>query len=60
MCKGSRSDEENSTLLGLRVMLIKLSNHTAICQSDTVKLSGVVPLGAVSHRFNFFLMCKTK
>ena len=34
-------------------MLIALSRRTAICQSDAkVSLTGVVPLGAVNHRFN--------
>ena len=36
-------------------MLITLSRRTAICQSVAeVQLTGVAPLGAVSHRFNFF------
>ena len=42
-------------------MLITLSRRTAICQSVAeVQLTGVVPLGAVSHRFNliFFLVGK--
>jgi hypothetical protein len=35
-------------------MLITLSYRTAICQSVAeVKLTGVGPFGAVSHRFNF-------
>ena len=35
-------------------MLITLSRRTAICQSvSEVYLTSVVPLGAVSHRFNF-------
>ena len=35
-------------------MLITLSRRTAICQSVAeVYLTGVAPLGAVSHRFNF-------
>ena len=35
-------------------MLITLSRRTAICQSVAeVQLTGVAPLGAVSHRFNF-------
>ena len=35
-------------------MLITLSRRTAIYQSVAeVKLTDVVPLGAVSHRFNF-------
>ena len=37
-------------------MLITLSRRTAICQSvSEVKLTDVAPLGAVSHRFNYFL-----
>ena len=37
-------------------MLITLSRRAAICQSvEGVQLTGVAPLGAVSHRFNFFL-----
>ena len=36
-------------------MLITLSRRTVICQSDAeVQLTGVAPLGAGSHRFNFF------
>ena len=36
-------------------MLITLSRRNAICQSVAkVQLTGVAPLGAVSHRFNFF------
>ena len=36
-------------------MLITLSRRAAICQSVAeVLLTGVVPLGAVSHRFNLF------
>ena len=36
-------------------MLIRLSRRAAICQSVAeVQLTGVAPLGAVSHRFNFF------
>ena len=36
-------------------MLITLSHHAAICQSVAeVQLTSVAPLGAVSHRFNFF------
>ena len=36
-------------------MLITLSRRTAICQSVAeVQLTGVAPLVAVSHRFNFF------
>ena len=35
-------------------MLITLSRRTAICQSVAgVYLTGLAPLGAVSHRFNF-------
>ena len=35
-------------------MLITLSRRTAICQSAAeVYLTGVAPLGAVRHRFNF-------
>ena len=35
-------------------MLITLSHHTAILQSDAeVYLSGLSTFGAVSHRFNF-------
>ena len=35
-------------------MLITLSRRTTICQSVAeVYMSGVVPLGAVSHRFNY-------
>ena len=35
-------------------MLFTLSHRAAICQSDAeVYLTGVAPLGAVSHRFNF-------
>ena len=38
-------------------MLITLSRRTAICQSVAeVYLTGVAPLGAVSHRFNFNLI----
>ena len=38
-------------------MLITLSRRAAICQSFAeVQLTGVAPLGAVSHRFNFFLI----
>ena len=34
-------------------MLITLSRRTAICQSVAeISLTGVAPLGAVSHRFN--------
>ena len=37
-------------------MLITLSRRAAICQSlAEVQLTGLAPLGAVSHRFNFFL-----
>ena len=37
-------------------MLITLSRRTAICQSVAeVLLTGVAPLGAVSHRFNFLM-----
>ena len=36
-------------------MLITLSRRAAICQSVT----GVAPLGAVSHRFNFFNLIST-
>ena len=37
-------------------MLITLSRRAAICQSDAeVQLTGVVPLGAVSHRFNLIV-----
>ena len=41
-------------------MLITLSRRAAICQSVAqVYLTGVAPLGAVSHRFNFlkFFYC---
>ena len=44
-------------------MLIPLSRRTAICQSvSEVQLTGVVPLRAVSQRFNFvkFLIFLTK
>ena len=35
-------------------MLITLSRHTVICQSVAeVQLTGVAPMGAVSHRFKF-------
>ena len=35
-------------------MLITLSRRTAICQSvSEVSLTGVAPLGAERHRFNF-------
>ena len=35
-------------------MLITLSRYAAICQSVAEAwLTGVAPLGAVSHRFNF-------
>ena len=35
-------------------MLITLSRRAAICQSVAeVYLTGVTPMGAVSHRFNF-------
>ena len=38
-------------------MLITLSHRTAICLSASeVSLTGVTPLGAVSHRFNFFVV----
>ena len=38
-------------------MLITLSRRVAICQSVAeVQLTGVTPLGAVSHRFNFFII----
>jgi hypothetical protein len=38
-------------------MLITLSRRTVICKSDAeVKLTGVVPLGAVSYRFIFYLL----
>ena len=38
-------------------MLITLSRRTAICQSVAeVQLTGEVPLGAVSHRFNLILI----
>ena len=37
-------------------MLITLSRRTAICQSVAeVKLTGVAPLGALSHRFNYLV-----
>ena len=36
-------------------MLITLSRRAAICHSFAeVQLTGVAPLGAVSHRFNFY------
>ena len=39
-------------------MLITLSRRTTICQSVAeVWLTAVAPLGAVSHRFNFFHLC---
>jgi hypothetical protein len=38
-------------------MLITLSGRTAICQLVAeVKLTGVTPLGAVSHIFEFFIL----
>ena len=38
-------------------MLITLSRRSAICQSVAeVQLTGVTPLGAVSHRFIFLLL----
>ena len=41
-------------------MLITLSRRTAICQSVAeVQLTGVAPLGAVSHRFNFLIFKPT-
>ena len=44
-------------------MLITISLRTVICQSVAeVKLTGVAPMGAVSHTFNFnlILIKKTK
>ena len=41
-------------------MVITLSRRASICQSVAeVKLTGVAPLGAVSHRFNFNLTSTT-
>ena len=41
-------------------MLITLSRRVAICQSVAEdQLTGVAPLGAVSHRFNLILMRST-
>ena len=38
-------------------MKITLSGYAAICQSVAeVYLTGVAPLGAVSHRFNFLFL----
>ena len=38
-------------------MLITLSRRAAICQSVAeVKLTGMAPLGAVRHRFNFIII----
>ena len=38
-------------------MLITLSRRTAICQSVAeVQLTGLAPLGAVSHRFNLIYL----
>ena len=40
-------------------MLITLSRRTAICQSVAeVELTGVTPLRAVSHRFNFIIIIR--
>ena len=42
-------------------MLITLSRRTAVCQSVAeVQWTGVVSLGAVSHRFNLILIYRFK